>query len=217
MKTAFADSLIKYWELLAGITGLVCYFKRRNSIWFVFAVFLVCLFGMESAGKWLGRHQMVAANTRLYKWLVIPAIFLIYHWLYYHFSSKKTRPFVLASALIFVVLALSENIFLGRQHYYSISVTLGYGCTAILLLSFNYFAWLLKEGPILQFQQSMPFWFCAGLLVFYLGSFPYLVLFNSLGFSVSKTAYWLFRWLFIILNYVMYLFFTIGFIWSRPK
>lgn len=217
MKTAIASDLIKYFELLAGFTGIICYHKTPKSIWFVFAVFLVCLFGLEATGSWLGKNKMVDANTKLYKWLIIPSIFIIYHWLYYSFCNNKSRPYILAGAVIFIILALLENIFLSKQHYYSISAAVGYGCTALLLLSLNYFIWLLKDNSILHFYRSMPFWFCTGLLIFYLGNFPYLVLFNSLGVSVSKTTYGLFRWLFIILNYLMYLLFTTGFICSKPK
>ena len=217
MTTAFADNLIKYFELIAGLTGIVFYFKKRRVIWFAFAVFLVCLFGMEVLGQWLGQQKMVIANTNLYKWFIIPLLFTSYHLMYYSFSSKKVKPFIIYSLFVFILMALIENLYLSKQHFYTISITLGYGCTAILLFSLNYFFWLLKDDALLHYRYSMPFWFCTGLLVFYLGSFPYLVLFNSLGFSVNKAAYNLFRWCFIFLNYIMYLLFTIGFLWSKPK
>jgi len=39
MNIAFASSLIKYFELLAGITGVICYYRKQNTTWFTFADF----------------------------------------------------------------------------------------------------------------------------------------------------------------------------------
>lgn len=217
MKTAFASNLIKYFELLAGITGIICYSKKRNSIWFAFAVFLVCLYGLEELGNWFGKNKLYLQNTNLYKWVVVPSLFLMYHVLYYSITLKNIKPFVLISAVLFLSSAFFENVFLNKEHFYSISLTISYGCLSVLILSLSYFFLLIRSDDILHFKRLMPFWFCLGLLVFYLGSFPYLTFFNSMADLKTRNAYFIYRWIFIFLNWIMYLFFTIGFIWSKPK
>jgi hypothetical protein len=217
MNTAFASSLIKYFELMAGVTGVICYYRKPNTIWFGFALFLICLYCMEQLGSWFIYKEMYAKNTNLYKWIVIPTLFTMYHAVYFSISSIRIRYFVLTSSILFLLFALFENIYWSTDHFYSISLTLSFGCLAVLLLSMSYFFQLLKSDQILYFKHSMPFWFCLGLLIFYLGGFPYLTFFNSMSIAKNQDIVKTYRWIFISLNWIMYFVFTIGFIWSKPK
>ena len=217
MKTGTASALIKYFELLAGMAGIFCYYKNKKSIWFAFAVFLVLLFGMEALGGWYGKHKMYVQNTNLYKWIVTPLIITMYHAVYYTILSKKFKPIVMGSAIILLFGVLIENIYLGKEHFYAVSIAQSVFCVAILFFSMLYFFGLLKGHEILHFKKLMPFWFCTGLLIFYLGCFPYLTFFNSMAIAHNKSIAHAYRWIFILLNYIMYLLFTLGFIWSKPK
>jgi hypothetical protein len=217
MGAALASNLIKYLELLAGITGIICYYRTPKSIWLVFAAFLISLYGLEELGSWMGRNKMYEENTHLYKWIVIPALFVMYHIVYFSITIKKLRPIVLASGILFLLLAIFENLFLKDEHFFSISLTLSYGCLSVLLLSLFYFFQLIKSEEILYFKRLMPFWFCVALLIFYLGSFPYLTFFNSMSISKNRETAAIYRWIFIALNWIMYILFSIGFICSKPK
>jgi hypothetical protein len=216
MKEQFATSLIGWFELLAGLTGIVYYYKKRQSNWFVLAVFLVCLFGFEKLGHFLGTHGMGKYNSYMYKWVVIPSLFGIYHWVFFKINSNIKKQIVV-SYTIFLALVILENVFLGKTHALQISLSLSVGCIAILYFCLHYFFNLLKSEELLYFKTSMAFWFCCGLLLFYWGSFPYLTFFNSLAISKNKAIAANYRWVFIILNYIMYLLFTIGFICSKPR
>jgi hypothetical protein len=217
MDAEFASGLIRYVELLAGIVGTICYYKNKNTVWFVLAVYLLCLFGFETLGHWYGMQHMYKYNTILYKWIVIPSLFLMYHLCYYFVMIKKYRPIVIISYCLFAGFALLENLFLANKHYYSISFTLSYGCVAILFFGLAYFYQLIKSNDILHFKKLMPFWFCLAVLIFYLGSFPELFFGDYLA-TIRKSSLGIaYRWVFIFLNYIMYLLFTIGFICSKPK
>jgi hypothetical protein len=217
MTLQIASSLIKYFELLAGLTGIVCYYKNRKSVWFLFSIFLLCLFGFETLGHLYVTHKMYGYNTILYKWIVVPLLFFMYHFCFAKMINKKSRPIIVVSYCIFIVLALLENLFLADKHYYSISFTLSYGCIAILFFSLAYFYELLKSDDILIFKKLMPFWFCLGLMIFYLGDFPDLFFGNYLAIIRGSSLAVAYRWIFIFSNYIMYLLFTIGFICSKPK
>lgn len=210
-------NLIKYLELFAGITGMVCYFKYKKSVWFVFSIYLIILFCFEYVGYRLGVNKMYKANTILYKTLVIPSIFLMYHWVFSKILPSKSKKLIGFSAIFFVLFAILENTFLGKEHFYSISISLSYGCLAVLFFSLQYFLNLLKSDELLVYYKVMAFWFCVGLLIFYLGSFCKLSLFNSLAFSKNKELVQAFNWVFVLLNYIMYSLFAIGFICSKPK
>jgi hypothetical protein len=217
MKQELADQLIRYFELLAGLTGIVCYYKKRQSIWFVFAVFLVCLFGFEALGHYLGIHNMGKYNTNMFKWIVVPLLFGIYHLIFYKINNGPIKKYIAITYLLFLLLVIFENIFLNKTHALQISLSISIGCISLLYFSLYYFFSLVKSDDLLYFKTSMAFWFCCGILLFYLGSFPYFTFFNSLAISKNKTVASNYRWVFIFLNYIMYLLFTIGFICSKPK
>ncbi len=217
MTTEFATNIVRYFELLAGLTGIICYYKKRQSIWFTFAVFLICLFGFETLAHWFGNHKMYEYNKNLYKWMVIPYIFTMYHIAFYKIVNIPYKFIAIFSCALLLLLAIFENLFLAKEHSFSISLTLSFGCLSILFFSLVYFFQLLKSNDILHFKRLMPFWFCIGVFIFYLGNFPNLTFYNSLAISKNEMASHIFRWAFIILNYLMYILFTIGFICSRPK
>lgn len=217
MNTVFASNLVRYFELLAGLVGLLCYYKNRNSIWFAFAVFLVFLFGLETLAHYFGTHKLYKYNTILYKWIVIPLLFLMYHYCYYFILAKKYNTIVIISYCLFAILALLENLFLASTHYFTISFTLSYGCIAVTFFSLAYFYKLIRSNDILYFKKLMPFWFCLGILLFFLGSLPNLFFSNYFSANYKMPLAVAYRWIFIILNYIMYLLFTIGYLCSKPK
>jgi hypothetical protein len=216
MDAIFASSLIKYFELAAGLIGLFCWYKKPNSVWLLFSVYLLLLFGMEYLGSWLGKHKLYEENSKLYKWLVIPSLVLMYHLVFYKILREK-KGWIIVSASIFGFLAIVENVFLNKTHNYSISITQSFGCLSIAIASIMYFLQLVKTDEILLFYKDMGFWFSLALLLFYVGSFAKLTFFNSLGLQKNAVLFNLVRWIFIYLNYIMYSLFAIGYIWSKPK
>jgi hypothetical protein len=217
MKTSTASGLILYFELLAGIVGILIYYKQKKSVWLMFAVFLVLLFGMEMLGKWLAENKMRPLNSLWYKWVVVPSFFYIYHVVYYYILPKKYTKWVVISCSAFILSTIFENLFLSKEHLYAISTSLSIGCLAVLLFSLVYFFELLKSNRLLNYYKEMAFWFCTGLFICYLVNFPSLTFANSLGLKKGSSLAVVYRWVFIFLNYIMYLLFTIGFICSKPK
>ncbi len=211
-----ASGLIKYFELIAGIIGVIAYYRNKGSFWFAFALYLVLLFGMEYTGYQLLKNGMYKQNTLLYKYVIIPSLFCAYHFLFYHLL-KKHKLKVLISLGIFLVIALVENLLLSQQHYFSISMALAYGALAVVACSIVYLLNLVKTDEVLKFNTNMGFWFCIAILLFYVGSIVKLTFFNSLVFPKNSTIATFFNWIFIVLNYIMYFLFTIGFICNKPK
>ncbi len=217
MKIALASNLIQYFELLASLVGVGCYYKTKKSIWFTLAVCLIILFGFELVGEWLGKYKMYNTNTNMFKWIVIPLLFGLYHYIFYNINKGTIKKYTALTYLLFLVLVIFENAFLSRSHKYQISLSISVGCISLLCFSLHYFFQLVKTDELLHFKTSMAFWFCCGLLLFYLGCFPFLTFFNSLAISKDRSVATFYRWIFIFLNYIMYLLFTIGFICSKPK
>lgn len=217
MNQSFASHLIPIFELIAGITGIYCYAKNRNTFWFWFAIFLLCLFGLEELAGWFGKHKMYDYNVRLAKWVTLPFWLGVTHIMFYITATEKIKRFAIINFVNFVVITLYEILIIGKEHYFTNSLSLSYSCLAVLFFCMLYFFGLVKSKELLHFKTQMAFWFYLGLFVFFLGCFPYLTFFNSLAISKNRDAASMYRWIFIFLNYIMYLLFTIGFICSKPK
>lgn len=208
---------IKYLELLAGIVGVIVYSKKMKSVWFAFAASLIVLHFLEQLGQWFAKKELYSYNTSLYKWVVIPFLFSMYHFVYYKISTGKVKAFVAFALAAFLLVVFAENIFLKQLHFFSISLSLGIGCISVLIFSLLFFNSLMKSDLILSFPKNMSFWFCSALFIFYIGCFPYLAFFNSLAKPEYQNIQITYRWIFGVLNYLMYTLFIVGFICSRPK
>jgi hypothetical protein len=216
MNQVFASNLVKYFELIAGLIGVLVYYKDKKTIWFILAVFLIVLFGMEYTGYWLGKTERYKQNTILYKYLVIPSLFCMYHFIFYHLLPNH-KINVLVSLATFIVVVFFENLLLSKEHYFTVSTSLSYGCLAVSVGAIMYLLNLVKTDAILDFKKNMGFWVSIGLLLFYVGSFVRFTFGNSLGFNSNNSITAILNWTFLILNYIMYTLFAIGFICSKPK
>jgi hypothetical protein len=212
-----ANNILLFLELLSAVCGLYMYRNNVKSVWFAFAIFLFFIFSMDLLGGWLSMKKMYSYNTNLFKWIVEPLLFTMYHIVFYTLVSKKIKGIVVISAVSFLLLTIVENVFWGKIHFYSNSLTMSYGCLMVLVFCMHFFYKLINSEEILNFKSLMSFWFCLGIFIFFLGSFPYLTFFNSLAMAKNKDIAQLYRWIFITLNWLMYLFFTIGFICSKQK
>lgn len=62
----------------------------------------------------------------------------------------------------------------------------------------------------------MLFWISLGLLIYYLGAFPYYGMRNVLA-KEYKEIYITYGYIIYVLDILMYVMFTISFIWGKPN
>lgn len=201
----------QYFEAGATLTGFICFPKVRNSYWIVFPFYLLFITAADVSGTFMATK----VNTIFFNDIVIPAEFFFFYWLF-HESFKKTRyrllPVICAAS--YVVAWLFDVIIL-KSHgsaFYFVSYTVGNLLLLILILLF--FTRLVTSDAILSFRQNKLFWVSLGLLMFYLGSFPYYGLYNI----ISKKYYNLniiYSEVVEVLNCLMYLMFTFSFAWGK--
>ena len=74
----------------------------------------------------------------------------------------------------------------------------------------------LRSDQVLNYRNSRMFWISIGLLIFYLGSLPLYGVWNTLAknYPAVFNTYWM---VLINLNYLMYISFSISFIWGKQK
>ena len=216
MKTLFfLQHLIKYMELAAAVTGFIYWKKLKKNYYKWFPVYLAIIAACEFIG-YLLKLKAIAGNKELYSYFVIPLEFLFFHWMYYKTFGKKGKTVVLICSALYLLSFVAENFIIQGTNLFFFSLSYSIGNITLLVLIIIYFLDLMKSQRIIVFYKDLFFWINSGLVLFYLGTFPYYGLFNFL----VKENYDIFiglTWAMVILDLLMYLFFIIGFIWSKQK
>ena len=200
-------------ELLAGITGLIYWKKLRGSYWQYFPIYLLSIAGLETI------NYLIPISLRgpLAIYFIIPFEFLFMYWLFYKTLNSRpklvwTGVFIYVSALIFELINDAHPI--GKDVFLSFSYTIGN--IVLLVFILYYFYDLVNSDRILTFYHEQMFWVALGLLLFYLGAFPYFGMYNYLRNNYMSLLF-SYTWIVIFLDYIMYLLFVVSFIWRKTN
>ncbi len=207
---------IKAFELIAAIAAFANWHKWKTSYWKWFPVYLLVLFLIECTGNILAYLQFYKANGNLYKYFGLPLEFLFFCWFYYNCFNKKLKPLSIYCAALFILSWIIESFFIHERSAYFSSLSYCTGNVVIVIMVLAYTLNLSFSDAILQYRTNPAFWISIGLLIFYLGTFPYYGLFNLLAQKYMH-MHEMYTWVMIFLNYTMYLIFAGVFIWSKPK
>lgn len=203
-------------ELIAFLSGMICFRKIKSSYWKWFVVYLGLIVIAEFTGEYLLIIRQVP-NQWIYTWFVIPLEYLFLFWIFFmYFKDSAYQYWPLYSGVLYTIAYIIDMAYLRFQEFAFSSFSYMLGCVLLLLLIIFYFVRLFKSDSILQFKEDMMFWVCTGLLVFFLGSFPFYGLWNTLVNDHPKVfnIYWMVQ---IAFDCVMYLFFACAFVWGKLK
>lgn len=214
----FLRSLILFFQMAAALTGLLLINKWKTTAMKLFIFYLLIITVCEIAGYYLGQKEMYIAKGYLYKYGVLPFEFFFFSFFFFQIlSSKKSRTMIAAFVILFSISWIFETIFLDNQNLPFSSLSYSVGNVFLLVYLFNYFNQLTDSEKILSFYKEPLFWVSVGLLVFYLVSFPYYLIFNTIAKNYYRSIYLPYHLIVIFLNYLMYSIFTFAIICTKPK
>lgn len=170
----------------------------------------------EGIGWYLSAHNENELNLALYNYCVIPIEYTFF-FLLFNRSFKQTKLKRLPIVCIGVYISswiIDIMYFKWESIFNSFSCTIGNLLLLILILGF--FIQLVTTNAILTFRNNMLFWVSLGLLLYYLGAFPYYGLRNVLARDFQG-VYITYTYIVYVLDILMYLMFTISFIWGKPN
>lgn len=208
---------IVLFELMACITGFLFLRRLSPSFWKTVPFFLLFIVCCEIPGYYLALNNMMEANRVLYVFFVIPAEFLFNFWLIFQMNRKKNIMLFLSGTTLYLLSFIAEYVYftdIKSAFFLSLSYTLGN--LILLIFLFRYFFTLIRSEELFSFYKVIDFWVAAGLLVFWLGSFPYYGLLNLL-WKLYPSLFYSYSWLVVFLNYLMYISFTIGFLCKKSR
>jgi len=201
-------------EALAAIAGFATWHKWKGSCFQWFPVYLLLIVLLEVFHQVFANYKMFEASAFMYD-ITIPVELFFLSWFFFHLLNKRIRNVTILGAALFAIAFGAEKFFLQQQGYFFQSLSYTVGNLFILLYLILFFIDLAKSDRMLHFKKLSSFWFSAGMLIFYLGTFPFYGLYNELAKDIGlfiKIA-----WVATFLNYCMYLFFIIGFIWGEQE
>lgn len=205
-----------FFELAAFATGALHFKKFGNSYWKFFIVYLGLLFCLDATGVYM-TIVVKADNNWLYSKVIIPFEFLFFFWLLgKNFTGNLYRKLPFFFALMYAFSFVVDIIWLQKMKFTFSSFSYCIGNICLLVLIILFFLKFIGSEDILNYKQNGMFWVCIGLLTFYMGSLPFYGLWNTLMNKYPKlfNNYWIFQ---IGMDYLMYIFFSISFIWTKPK
>lgn len=209
----FLDSMLTFTEFFCAIVALFYYRTLKNTYWkwFIFYLVLICL--LESISFFVLKY-FPYLRKYYYDLLVIPSEFIFLYWLYAYKSLQKRRLFWICTGL-YLASFIPHLFFLNEMRLIN-SMSYTMGNFLIMVLVVLEFMKQIKSDNILMFQKNKMFYINIGVVLFYVGTLPFLA-FDQFLFD-NSIAIWSNYYTFFLLSCnLMYLSFAASFIWGKPN
>lgn len=199
-------------EFISALVGFVYLFKLKKSYWKYFSFYLIFIFIQEFFGI-NNISFMGISKGYYYAFIGIPIQYLFFFWLYAYKSLKNKKLFI-----IFIIIYLSTYFFVELYYkemdwVYPLNLTVG----TILLMTLIVleFKKQIITDDILQFKENKMFYINIGVMLFYVGTFPYFAFEKTLSQNAYVDISNFYYAYFLGSNYAMYLLFAASFIWGK--
>lgn len=204
------QDLLLICQFLACIIGAFYLVTQKRSYWIWFSIYLAVIFVQEffwAYNPGIERHY----RTGYYVFFGVPLEYLFLYWLYAQKSLKNSKLFRMAIS-IFLVVVYTTVFFKEIDEVFSISINVG----TILLMIFVIMEFIkqIRTDNILNFRENRMFYINIGLILFYIGNYPFHILGPELykNYLEIWNIYYVY---FLVTNCLMYLLFSVSFIWGK--
>lgn len=199
-------------EILAAVTGCATWSKWKNSYIKWFVIYLCLIVVSETCNRLINFKANSGVNY--FTLIIVPIEILFINWFFYKILSPNKKWLIMAGTVLYILSwIIEQTVFTGAGYYFrSLSYTAGNLFIAIYIILF--FIEFVKSNKIVRYKKVAVFWIVLGMLMFYLGTFPFYGLYNELAKNLN--LFYPVAWVAISLNYCMYILFTIAFIWGKP-
>lgn len=209
----FLSNTLLWVEGFAAIISLFFYYKNvTNNFWKYFVFYLVFIFFCELFGKY-GEHFIAFSKAHFYNYVVIPLQFFFFYWLYALKSLKRTTLFIVFSLLYLISFIPSELYFKGSKIIFSFNYTFG-SLILMVLVVMEYYK-QITSSDIINFNRNRMFYINVGVTLFYIGTLPFWTFYYLL---VKYIQIWIIYYdYFLISGIIMYVLFSISFVWGKQN
>jgi hypothetical protein len=169
------------------------------------------MFLCEIIGKW-GENFFEYNKPAFFNYFVIPIEFIFFYWIYAAKSFKRPKLFYTISAL-YLLSFIPGEIFMTKKIIFSFNYT--FGCLILMILVVMEYYRQVNSSNILNFSRNPMFYINLGVTLFYIGTLPFWAFFAYI--KTYREIYNIYFAYFLISGIVMYLLFSISFIWGKQN
>lgn len=197
-------------EFLTFIIAIICLLKDKSLFWKLAIAYMLVTFSTEFTAVIIGRilHQH---NVWLYNiYIIFENCFVSFG--LYQFLKQYVNPkplILVGSGLIF--LSYCYEVFSHGFTEVFYSATNNLSAAIYVLYSLYYFYVLLKDDNFIKLKYHPQFWWVVGVLFYYFGG-TIINLFDDVFRVKLSTGHWLRWYIYIILNLLLYSFWSYSFI-----
>lgn len=202
-------NLILVCEFFAALIGIFFFFKLDKSFWKWFSIYLIIIFCQE----FFWTYSSIFKSYRIvyFVFVGIPFQYIFLFWLFACKSFKNKNLFIYLS-LFFCATIIGFSIFENIEEVYSISLNIG--TIVLIILIIKEFIKQIKSDAILNFSTNKMFYINMGLILFYIGNYPFHI-FGPELYKNHLEVWNIYYSYFLISNCIMYLLFSVSFIWGK--
>lgn len=212
IQTFIRNILLPSIQLITMIIGIYYISRLKKSYWKWFSFYLILICGQEFF--WLLNPKIDRFYRETYYiYLGIPIQYIFLYWLYAFKSLNKRILFITLTALFTCSLTIAAY-FMNIHEVYS--VTTNVGTLLLIILFILESVKQIKTDEILKFKENKMFYINLGLILFYLGTYPYQIFIREL--YENHFAIWNVYYVYFLLsNCIMYLLFAASFLWGKTR
>jgi len=202
--------LINVFELIAAVLGTIYFKKYFSSTEKYFFYYLWLTFFIDALGAFFGTFLKMKISW-IYILFVFFSFLFYFYWYYTILKKKLFKKIVIFFSIVFTIYAVINFLTLSWTDLYH-RQTIIFGSFIIIVVSLFYFSELLNSDKVLNIKNELRFWITTGLLLFYVGVFPLMVFYEQF-----EKNYITAHILFIVMNAILYMCYSLGFIWNKKK
>lgn len=216
-------------EVLAAITGLICFNKYKKTSVRYFILFVIYAALVDILGSYpmffarlnafhIIEHTLFEKNYLYFAvfWGIGTTVFYVYFYrkILRNESRKRFLGYTILVFLITAILILFLN-FQILDSTNNIFIYVG-GSLLILLCVGLYFIEILESDKVLTFYKSIYFWISSVILIWFLITTP--LQFYEIYFSTADWNFIFLKWqIYLFANIFMYLSFSFALLWCKPQ
>lgn len=203
--------ILLFVELLAGIVALYYFFQLKNTYWKWFSIYLIFIAIQEVVS-----YSIISKNiNNYYVYFGIPLQFLFLFWLY-AYKSLNNKILYATSSIIYLATYFPIELYF-KEKYVLNKINMTIGTSILIILVIMEFLKQIKNDDILLFKENKMFYINTGVILFYIGTYPFWGFFDIILRQENKTILTFYSFYFILSNIIMYLLFTASFIWGKHR
>jgi len=197
------------------VVGIFCWNKVKDTRYKWFVIYLGYILLADLSGALIKMQNI--PNEHYYDLFVIPVEFIFFLWLFNKsLEARKHRRLTAVFGMLYTASVLIDNFYFSHHPFHFCSFSYSIGNLLLLASALLFFIQLTNSDKVLQYSRNTMFWISAGVLIYYLGSFPYYALKNTFA-HLHKHANVTYYYIALTLDCIMYTMFSIALIWGNSK